>query len=242
MKVPQLIAMAILVSLTFAPGPLAASAASQTEFDKQKVLKEGFVPLFSGKDLNAWKTSPTAAWVVEDGVLALKDRTDGSLNNADYLWTKETYGDFILELEFKVCEGYANSGVFLRTSDLKDPVYTGIEVQVSNSYGREKLNRGGTAGAIYDCLAPTKNTVKRAGEWNHYRITCQDNQITVVLNGRQILDMDLNRWTEPRKNPDGTPNKFRRALKDFAREGHLGLQDHGRPVWYRNIWIKRLED
>jgi hypothetical protein len=62
----------------------------------------------------------------------------------------------------------------------------------------------------------------------------------VVLNGKQILEMDLDRWTEVRRNPDGTPNKYRRALKDYAREGHIGLQDHGRPVWYRRIRIKRL--
>ena len=201
---------------------------------------EGFVWLFDGQDLDAWKTSPGARWVVQDGMITLKDRTDGSLNNPDYLWTQETYANFILELEFKIPDGYANSGVFLRTSDLSQPVYTGIEVQVSNSYGRKKLSRGGTAGAIYDCLAPTKNAIKKPGEWNQYRITCNDNTITVVLNGEAVIDMDLNQWTQPHQNPDGTPNKFPRALKDFARQGHIGLQDHGRPVWYRNVRVKRL--
>jgi hypothetical protein len=64
--------------------------------------------------------------------------------------------------------------------------------------------------------------------------------ITVVLNGEQIIKMDLDKWTEPNKNPDGSKNKFPRALKDFAREGYIGFQDHGRSVWYRNIKIKRL--
>jgi hypothetical protein len=53
--------------------------------------------------------------------------------------------------------------------------------------------------------------------------------------------MNLDQWTEPNKNPDGSKNKFPRALKDFARKGYLGLQDHGRPVWYRNIKIKQLD-
>ena len=66
--------------------------------------------------------------------------------------------------------------------------------------------------------------------------------MAVGLNGEQVIDMDLSRWTKPHTNPDGTSNKFPRALKDFARKGHIGLQDHGLPVWYRNIKIRRLDD
>ena len=200
---------------------------------------DGFIQLFNGKDLTGWITGPDNAWVVENGIITLKRKMDGKEHNADYLWTKEKYGDFILDLEFKIPER-ANSGIFLRTSDLKDPVYTGIEVQVANSYGRKTWSRGGCACAIYDCLAPTKNTVKKPGEWNRSIITCKENKISVVLNGEQIIDMDLNKWTEPYKNPHGTKNKFHTALKDFARIGYIGLQDHGRPVWYRNIRIKPL--
>jgi hypothetical protein len=201
---------------------------------------DGFASLFNGNDLSGWNCGPDESWVVEDGVITLRRETDGREHNADYLWTRQQYGDFILELEFKVPER-ANSGVFLRTSDLNDPVYTGIEVQVSNSFGREQLSRGGTAGAIYDCLAPSKNAIKRPGEWNRYRITCRDNVVIVELNGEQVIDMDLNKWTQPKENPGGTPNKFPRAMKDFARVGYIGLQDHGRPVWYRNIRVKRLD-
>jgi len=209
-----------------------ASAHAGTDSDE-------FIQLFNGKDLTGWTTGPDNAWVVEDGVITLKREMDGKEHNADYLWTKEKYDDFILDLEFKIPER-ANSGIFLRTSDLKDPVYTGIEVQVANSYGRKTWTKGGCAGAIYDCLAPTKNTVKKPGEWNRSIITCKDNKIIVILNGEQIIDMDLNKWTDPYKNPSGTKNKFHTALKDFARTGYIGLQDHGRPVWYRNIRIKPL--
>jgi hypothetical protein len=217
-----------------------AVIADQVGCDPEKLAKDGFVPLFNGKDLSGWLCGPDKSWIVEDGAIALEREFDGREHNLDYLWTNETYGDFILELEFKVPER-ANSGVFLRTSDLKDPVYTGIEVQVSNSFGRDQWSKGNCAGAIYDCLSPTKNTVKKPGQWNAYRITCDDNRIVVVLNGEQIINMDLDKWTEPNKNPDGTKNKFGTALKDFARVGHIGLQDHGRPVWYRNIRIKRLD-
>jgi hypothetical protein len=219
---------------------LVAACAEEQKFDKEKLIKEGFVPLFNGNDLTGWLTGPDNAWVVENGVIALKREMDGKEHNADYLWTKDKYGDFILDLEFMVPER-ANSGIFLRTSNLAEPVYTGLEVQVSNSYGRDAPNRGGTAGAIYDCLAPTKNTVKKPGEWNRCIVTCKDNKINVVLNNEQIIDMDLNNWTEPHKNPDGSTNKFATPLKDFARVGHIGLQDHGRAVWYRNIKIKPLD-
>ncbi|TKJ32348.1 MAG: glycosyl hydrolase [Planctomycetes bacterium B3_Pla] len=203
--------------------------------------KRGFVRLFNGEDLNGWVTQgEDNAWVVEDGILTVKrDVMDGKEHNFDYLWTKDTYGDFILDLEFKVIEG-TNSGIFFRTSDLKDPVYTGIEVQVCNSYGRNKVNKTGTAGAIYDCLEPTKNAINKPGEWNRCVLTCKGSSVTVVLNDEQVIDMDLDRWATAHRNPDETENKFGRALKDFTRVGHIGLQDHGRPVWYRNVRVKRL--
>jgi hypothetical protein len=209
-----------------------------------KRLKGGeanWVTLFGGRNLDAWQMGSDKSWGVEDGVIALKRADyDGKEHNNDYLWTKEPYGDFTLELEFKTLEK-ANSGVFLRTSNLKDPVYTGIEVQVNNSFGKPDLSRGGTVGAIYDCQAPTKNAAKPPGEWQRMRLTCKGPKIVVELNGETVNEMNLNQWTEPNKNPDGSKNKFPKPLKEFARKGHVGLQDHGRPVWYRNIKIKKLD-
>jgi hypothetical protein len=200
---------------------------------------DGFVTLFNGKDLAGWHSGPHHSWIVQEGVLTVTRAMDGKEHNSDYLWTNETYGDFVLDLEFKVTEG-TNSGIFFRTADAKDPVYTGIEVQICDSYGRSTLSRTGTAGAIYDCLAPTKNVIKPRGEWNRCRLTCRGSRVEVLLNGEEIIDMNLDEWTRAGANPGGTSNKFARAIKDFARVGYLGLQDHGRPVWYRNVRIKRL--
>jgi hypothetical protein len=147
------------------------------------------------------------------------------------------YGDFVLDLEFKVGER-TNSGVYLRTSDPKDPVPTGIEVQVGTAAPGRPLGRG-SIGGLYDLVAPKRNALN-PGEWNRYRITCEGPKISVLLNGELVSEANLEQWTEARKNPDGTPNKFDRPLKDFARVGYVGFQDHGTPVWYRNIRIKPL--
>jgi len=165
---------------------------------------------------------------MEDGVL--------TWHGGSYIWTKEKYGDFILDLEFKLAP-QTNSGVFLRAGSLKNYVQTSIEVQIHETTDGTKH---GQCGAIYDCLSPRVNAVKKPGEWNRYTITCKDNKIYVVLNGEPIIDMDLDLWTEPHKNPDGTKNKFRTPLKDFPREGYIGLQDHGKPIWFRNLMIKEL--
>lgn len=160
--------------------------------------------------------------------------------NHDTLWTKDSYGNFILDLEFKVAKE-SNSGVFLRSGDIKN-VLAALEIQVHESADGSKY---GMLGAIYDAMPPTKNAAKPVGEWNHYTITCKGPQVTVVLNGETIIDANLDNWPETGKNPDGTPNKFKKALKDFARSGPIGLQGlHGKaqaPVWYRNLKIKTLE-
>ena len=190
---------------------------------------DGWRVLFNGKDTTGW-TDGGKPWLVQDGVLTWQ-------KGCGYIWSKERFGDFVLDLEFKVAKG-CNSGVFFRTSNLRNVVHTGIEMQVLDSYGKKPSKH--CCGAIYDCLAPTKIAEKKPGEWNRVTLTCRDNLITVVMNGEQIIDMDLNKWTEARKNPDGSKNKFKTAYKDMAREGHIGFQDHGKPVWYRNIRIKVL--
>ncbi|UCC98449.1 MAG: DUF1080 domain-containing protein [Phycisphaerales bacterium] len=172
----------------------------------------------------------------DDGVLSPTPSGHGDI------WTKERYGNFILELDFKVPEK-GNSGVFIRGADLKNWIHTTIEIQIHATTDGAKH---GQCGAVYDCLSPSKDATRKPGEWNHYVITCLDNKIYVNLNGEDIIDMDLNLWTEAGRNPDppagpGTKNKFRYAYKDMSREGHIGLQYHGNLIWFRNLKIKSFD-
>ena len=202
---------------------------------------DGWEPLFNGEDLAGWLAGANNKFTVDDGELTVRrGNPDGEEHNLDYLWTEGTYGDFILELEVKVVEG-TNSGVFFRTSDTMDPVYTGLEVQVASSHGRQGVSKTRTAGAVYDLMEPRTNAINPPGDWNSYRLTCKGSRIQVDVNGERVVDMNIARWRVPHTNPDGTWNKFPTPGTAFARTGHIGLQDHGQPVWYRNIRIKRLD-
>lgn len=208
---------------------MAFLSAGDNELSEQE-KKDGWILLFDGKTPEGWVNLKPAN--IEDGCI-------NPFKSGNYVtFTKEKYADFILACDFKVSPK-CNSGVFIRTSDPKDPVQTGIEVQVLDSAGKEKPSVH-DCGALYELVAPSKNTMKPAGEWNHMEITCDKNRIAVALNGEKIAEMDLDKWTEAGKNPDGTKNKFTKALKDFARNGQLGFQDHGQPCWFKNVKLKKL--
>jgi sugar phosphate isomerase/epimerase len=174
--------------------------------------------------------APGNNWAFKDGELVLNPLKKGS-----DLWTKVKYGNFILDLEYKLDE-QTNSGVFLRAGDHNWLPW--VEVQVVDSYGKPVDKH--SVGGIYDIIAPTVNAVKPAGQWNRMTITADGPLVRVILNGKLVVDINLDDWTEAHKNPDGTKNKFNVAYKDLPRSGIIGLQDHGGKVWYRNIRIKEL--
>jgi len=178
-------------------------------------------------DLSNCSFSPDS-WEYKDDLLTRK--------GGGYIWTEDKYGDFILDLEFKVDKN-ANSGVFIRTGDLKNYVQDSIEIQIHDTGDGTKH---GQCGAIYDCLSPRIDLGSMAGRWNHLTIEAKGPMIYVVMDGVQIIKMNVDDWKEAGKNPDyvGTSNKFKKAIKDMPRAGYIGFQDHGDPVWYRNIKIK----
>ena len=205
------------------------SLASSLAFALDHPDTSGWKDLFAADLSNA---VVPGGWGFDKGELVAKDH--------DTLWTKESYGDFILDMEFKVAKE-SNSGIFLRSGDIKN-VLSALEIQVHDSTDGSKY---GMVSAIYDAMPPIKNAAKAVGEWNHFTITCKGPSVRVLFNGELVVDANLDQWPEVKKNPDGTPNKFPVALKDFARKGPIGLQGlHGEaqaPVWYRNLKIQALE-
>jgi hypothetical protein len=193
--------------------------------------EEGFRPLFTSKGMAAWgwnKKGPK----IENGEMLLGQGSGD-------IWTTEEFGDFILDLEFKTSPG-SNSGVFIRNPKPGD-WYGGIEIQVLDSFGNQNPGKHDVA-SVYDVLAPSKNTVKAPGEWNRMTITCKGPSLKVALNNEQVIDMNLDLWTEAGKNPDGSANKFKTAYKDMPRKGVIELQDHGQDITFRNVRIKELKD
>jgi len=217
---------------------LAVSAGSPT-FAEDNTLTaeeeaEGWILLFNGEDLEGWKNNndkPLADGVVQDGSIN-PHGAGGYLVVYD-----QEFGDFVFKCDVKMAQPTCNSGVFLRVSDLKDPIYTGLEVQVLSGSGSTNQDFG----AIYDLVAPKKNAAKGPGEWDSLEIRCEGPIITVKVNGELVTEMDCDEFDKPGLRPDGSKHKFRRAIKDFARSGYIGLQDHDWDVWYKNIKLLELD-
>lgn len=193
----------------------------------QKLNGSGWHYLFD-EDLDNARFKP-GSWTYEGGVLT---RQGGG-----YIWSEKQYGDFILDLEFKIAEK-GNSGIFFRTGDTGNPVQTSFEFQILDEAKSQPKN---LCGSIYDCLPPKVKPEDMAGQWHHVTIKAEGPMIYAVMDGKPIIRMNTNDWTEPEKNPDGSKNKFKTAIKDFPRQGYIGLQDHKSPVWFRNIKVRSLD-
>lgn len=168
-------------------------------------------------------------WKMEDGVL------HGSGKGGDIM-TKEEYGDFELNLEWKISKG-GNSGIIFRSSKGDSQAYiSGPEIQVFDDQGKEPNLH--SAGAFYDLYVPSKKMTKPAGEWNKARLRIVGNHVTSWLNGEKIIDVEM--WSDD-WNEHFNKSKFK-TWKKFGRnkKGHLVLQEHGSEVWYRNMTIKKI--
>ncbi len=188
----------------------------------------GYKPLLKPDLSNVNANFKPGSWRLVNDVL---ERVGGG-----DLWTQQKYGDFVLDLDFKVAKD-TNSGVFIRCGDLADWINTTIEIQIHETTDG---TRHGQCGAVYDIMSPSKTVTKPAGEWNSLQIAAKGPWLQVVMNGEKIVDINLDHWTQAGKNPQGTPNKFKYPYKDMPRAGFIGFQEHGHPMWFRNIRIREL--
>ena len=194
------------------------------------------IVLFDGKDLSNWNgpRDGKPKWLVKDGVME-------SVKGAGFLHSKEKFGDCQLHIEWtsptKVKgngQGRGNSGVFLPG---------GYEIQVLDSFENETYADGGAA-SIYGQFPPLVNASRGPGQWQTYDIVFKaprfdENKklvskavITVLHNGVVV---------QHATQPFGpTSWVLHYNYNSNKVEGAIGLQDHGNPVRYRNIWIRKL--
>lgn len=191
--------------------------------------------LFDGLSAEKWVNGDKPCqWIVKDGVLVVKAGT-GDIE------TKESFSDCQLHLEWRLPkdiqgegQGRGNSGLFLQGR---------YEVQILESEGSETYING-QAGSVYKQYAPLVNATRPAGEWNVYDIifkapvfkndgTLKDYGLITVLHNGVIVQNNavILGTTEYAGHP--------RNEKHGA--APLKIQDHGNPVEFRNIWIRKLD-
>ncbi|WP_337175161.1 DUF1080 domain-containing protein [Paludisphaera sp.] len=180
--------------------------------------------LFNGRDLAGWdQLGPDRGnWRVERGVLVTEGRS------RDWLCSRETYGDFELQLEFRMSPG-ANSGIYIRCPRRDVPSNDAIEIQLLDDAAPAYRDAPAQSrcGAIYAAAPAAPGFTKPAGEWNQIRIVAVGSKVAVHLNGGLVVDADLREFREQaRRNPG-----IQRA------EGFIGLQSWQGRVEFRNVRI-----
>lgn len=173
------------------------------------------VKLFNGQDLTGWRLiDPNAdnGWSVVDGVLlnrVVKGKHHGNLRS------DAAFEDFNLKLEVRTQEG-SNSGIYLRG------IY---EIQIAESYGKPLDPHN--MGALYSRITPTVAAEKPIGEWQTFDITLVDRHLTVILNGKTIID------NQPVLGCTGGA-----LTSDESKPGPLYLQGDHTNIDYRNLVLR----
>ena len=164
------------------------------------------------------------------------------------IWTKADYENYVLDFEYMM-EKDGNSGVFIYISNLdKFPKYK-IEVQLLDDEspkfkGKELPYQ--QSGSLYGRAPAIEIASKPVGEWNRMTVFCNGKNVHVVLNGKAVVDANLDDWKDPLVNPDGTPvppwHREFPALSTIPTRGRVGFQGvHGDAgVRIRNLRIASL--
>ncbi len=210
----------------------------------------GWKSLFDGKSMAGWrnfnKQTVGSGWIVKDDAIYLNSKkgADGNWEAKDGgdIITEGQYENYELSLEWKI-GACGNSGVIFNV--VEDAKYefvwqTGPEMQVlDNTCHPDAKIRTHRAGDLYDMIECKYVTVKPAGQWNHARLVINKGKTEHWLNGRKVVEYEMftDQWTDMIAN-----SKFK-DMPDFgkSKKGHISLQDHRDPVWYRNIKIREIK-
>lgn len=214
-----------------------------------KTTKETeWITLFDGKTFNNWKQYGTDeignGWTIENGmIIASKEGVDG--NNIGFgasIITIDEFGDFEFEMEYKLTPT-GNTGIMYHVKE--DTIYsqdyeTGTEFQLLDDAGStiETLPSHQTA-SNYDMYAPKADKkLNGPNEWNKVKLVYNNKHVEHWLNGEKVLE-----YEEGSEEYNGRYAKSK--WNDFPgwgkfQKGHIGLQNHGDAVWFKNIRIKRL--
>ena len=207
---------------------------------------EGWILLFDGQSMQGWRafngdTTP-ANWIIEEGAMKGLGATGGEDFGGDVVYGGQEFEEFELKFSWKISPG-GNSGVFYHVVEgpaYKAPYYTGPEYQVIDQLGfAQPLEKWQSLAGDYAMYEPDyEGVVKPAGEWNESKIVFSEAGSSYWLNGKQtVAFVPYSEDWKTRRN-SGKWNDF--PDYKIARKGLIALQDHGDPVWYKNIKIRPL--
>ncbi len=197
----------------------------------------GWRTLFDGKlpdTFRGWRSEGMPeGWHVADGLLVKE-------GDVDDLVTKEQFGNFELELEWRIGKG-GNSGVFYRATREYDHIYwSGPEYQLlDDANAHDGLNRLTSAGSAYALYGPPAGVVKPFDQWNKTRIIVNGNHVEHWLNGQKVVEYDFG---SPDWKAKVAASKFAKYPNyGLAKSGFIGIQgDHSGALALRHIRIREL--
>ncbi len=236
---------ATLAGAALVVAPLAAQATAQRTTAHPAARDSGWTVLFDGTPASLaahWRgyrrhDAPTN-WHVEQGGLTLAPGGD-SVAHGD-LVTRDQFGDFDLEYEWKISPG-GNSGLIYRVAETEPTTWqTGPEMQVlDDAHHADGKLPSHRAGALYDLIVPPPDVARPVGTFNRARIVMRGMHVQQYLNDRLTADLD---FASPRGRELIAASKFH-VYPHFATErtGYIALQDHGNAVTFRNIRVRRLD-
>ncbi len=193
--------------------------------------------LFDGKSLDAWRgykdTPVPSGWKVADGAL-VKDTPVADIVS------KDEFGDFELELEWRIGEA-GNSGVFYRGTEEYEHIYwSAPEYQLlDDAKAADNKTRLTCAGAAYALYPSPAGHLKPIGQWNATRIVARGAHVEHWLNGVKLVEYEL--WS-----PDWEAKVKESKFKDWpnfgrAKRGHFALQgDHEGSLGFKNIRVREI--